>query len=68
VRRCPPSLDGGCPGRGNLEDLGREALTRSFDTKVIGTVEDVTGAVLFAMTNTFLTGVTLKADGGERLT
>ena len=30
--------------------------------------EDVADAVLFAMTNTFLTGVTLKIDGGEPLT
>jgi NAD(P)-dependent dehydrogenase (short-subunit alcohol dehydrogenase family) len=34
----------------------------------IGTVEDVASAVLFAMTNTFMTGVTLKIDGGEPLT
>src|ERR1700754_1558454 len=34
----------------------------------IGTVEDVSGAVLFAMTNSFMTGVTLKIDGGEPLT
>ena len=34
----------------------------------IGTSEDVAGAVLFAMTNSFLTGVTLKIDGGEPLT
>jgi NAD(P)-dependent dehydrogenase (short-subunit alcohol dehydrogenase family) len=34
----------------------------------IGTPDDVAGAVLFAMTNTFLTGVTLKIDGGEPLT
>jgi NAD(P)-dependent dehydrogenase (short-subunit alcohol dehydrogenase family) len=34
----------------------------------IGTPEDVADAVLFAMTNTFLTGVTLKIDGGEPLT
>jgi NAD(P)-dependent dehydrogenase (short-subunit alcohol dehydrogenase family) len=33
----------------------------------IGTVEDVADAVLFALTNTFLTGVTLKVDGGEPL-
>ncbi len=31
----------------------------------IGTVDDVANAVLFAMTNTFLTGVTPKVDGGE---
>jgi len=37
-------------------------------TRRIGTSEDVADAVLFAMTNTFLTGVTLKIDGGEPLT
>ena len=34
----------------------------------IGTVDDVAGAVLFAMTNGFMTGVTLKIDGVEPLT
>jgi NAD(P)-dependent dehydrogenase (short-subunit alcohol dehydrogenase family) len=34
----------------------------------IGTAEDVAQAVLFAMTNTFMTGVMLKIDGGEPLT
>jgi NAD(P)-dependent dehydrogenase (short-subunit alcohol dehydrogenase family) len=34
----------------------------------IGTPDDVAGAVLFAMTNTFMTGMTLKVDGGEPLT
>ena len=34
----------------------------------IGTPDDIAGAVLFAMTNTFLTGITLKIDGGEPLT
>ena len=33
----------------------------------IGTPDDVAGAVLFAMTNGFMTGVTLKVDGGEPL-
>jgi NAD(P)-dependent dehydrogenase (short-subunit alcohol dehydrogenase family) len=33
----------------------------------IGTPDDIAGAVLFAMTNTFLTGLTLKVDGGEPL-
>ena len=33
----------------------------------IGTAEDIAGAVLFAMTNTFMTGMTLKVDGGEPL-
>jgi len=34
----------------------------------IGTPDDVATAVLFAMTNTFMTGMTLKVDGGEPLT
>ncbi|MCV7372188.1 SDR family oxidoreductase [Mycolicibacterium arabiense] len=33
----------------------------------IGTVDDVAHAVLFAMTNSFMTGMTLKVDGGEPL-
>ena len=33
----------------------------------IGTPDDVAGAVLFAMTNNFMTGMTLKVDGGEPL-
>ena len=33
----------------------------------IGTVDDVAGAVLFALTNSFMTGMTLKVDGGEPL-
>jgi NAD(P)-dependent dehydrogenase (short-subunit alcohol dehydrogenase family) len=33
----------------------------------IGTPDDIANAVLFAMTNTFMTGVTLKIDGGEPL-
>jgi NAD(P)-dependent dehydrogenase (short-subunit alcohol dehydrogenase family) len=34
----------------------------------IGTPDDIAGAVLFAMTNTFMTGMTLRVDGGESLT
>jgi NAD(P)-dependent dehydrogenase (short-subunit alcohol dehydrogenase family) len=33
----------------------------------IGTAEDVAGAVLYALTSTFLTGQTLHIDGGEPL-
>jgi NAD(P)-dependent dehydrogenase (short-subunit alcohol dehydrogenase family) len=33
----------------------------------IGTVDDVAHAVLFAMTNTYMTGAMLKIDGGEPL-
>jgi NAD(P)-dependent dehydrogenase (short-subunit alcohol dehydrogenase family) len=34
----------------------------------IGTIEDIAEGVLFALTNTFLTGQTLHIDGGEPLT
>jgi len=33
----------------------------------IGTPDDIAGAVLFAMTSTFMTGMTVKVDGGEPL-
>jgi NAD(P)-dependent dehydrogenase (short-subunit alcohol dehydrogenase family) len=33
----------------------------------IGTPDDIAQAVLFAMTNTFMTGMTLRVDGGEPL-
>ena len=33
----------------------------------IGTTDDIAGAVLFAMTSSFMTGMTLKVDGGEPL-
>ena len=45
-----------------------EHVSASNPARRIGTSEDVAGAVLFAMTNSFLTGVTLKVDGGEPLT
>lgn len=34
----------------------------------IGTVQDIAAGVIFALTNTFLTGTTLHIDGGEPLT
>jgi NAD(P)-dependent dehydrogenase (short-subunit alcohol dehydrogenase family) len=52
------------------EDGKREYFAHISDTnpaRRIGTVDDVAEAVLFALTNTFLTGVTLKVDGGEPL-
>jgi NAD(P)-dependent dehydrogenase (short-subunit alcohol dehydrogenase family) len=60
---------------GIWDALGQDAkdayfahLTEHNPTRRIGTVDDVAQAVLFALTNTFLTGVTLKIDGGEPLT
>jgi NAD(P)-dependent dehydrogenase (short-subunit alcohol dehydrogenase family) len=60
---------------GAWDTMGEEGKRAYFDhisghnpAGRIGTPGDVATAVLFAMTNTFLTGVTLKIDGGEPLT
>jgi NAD(P)-dependent dehydrogenase (short-subunit alcohol dehydrogenase family) len=60
---------------GAWDSLGDEGKREYFEhissgnpARRIGTPDDIAGAVLFAMTNTFLTGVTLKVDGGEPLT
>lgn len=54
-----------------LGDDGKAALfdRRSATNPVrrIGTADDIAQAVLFALTNTFLTGVSLAIDGGEPL-
>ena len=55
-----------------LGEQGKEEYFEHFRTRNparrIGTVQDIADAVLFAMTNPFLTGVTLRVDGGEPLT
>jgi NAD(P)-dependent dehydrogenase (short-subunit alcohol dehydrogenase family) len=43
-------------------------IADSNPARRIGTPEDVASGVLFAMINTFMTGMTLKIDGGEPLT
>jgi NAD(P)-dependent dehydrogenase (short-subunit alcohol dehydrogenase family) len=60
---------------GAWDAFGKEGKQAYFDeisstnpARRIGTTDDVADAVLFAMTNGFLTGVTLKIDGGEPLT
>jgi NAD(P)-dependent dehydrogenase (short-subunit alcohol dehydrogenase family) len=69
------SISPGVIDTGAWDSLGDEGKRDYFDhvsasnpARRIGTPEDVADAVLFAMTNTFLTGVTLKIDGGEPLT
>jgi NAD(P)-dependent dehydrogenase (short-subunit alcohol dehydrogenase family) len=52
------------------DDGKRDYFKRIADdnpARRIGTADDIAGAVLFAMTNTFMTGMTLKVDGGEPL-
>jgi NAD(P)-dependent dehydrogenase (short-subunit alcohol dehydrogenase family) len=60
---------------GIWDSLGEEGKEQYFahfrarnPARRIGSVEDIADAVMFAMTNPFLTGVTLRVDGGEPLT
>ena len=60
---------------GAWDGLGEQAKAEYFTdvaaknpARRIGTAEDVADAVLFALTSTFLTGVTLRIDGGQLLT
>ena len=60
---------------GAWDGLGEQAKAEYFrdvaarnPARRIGTAEDVADAVLFALTSTFLTGVTLRIDGGQLLT
>jgi NAD(P)-dependent dehydrogenase (short-subunit alcohol dehydrogenase family) len=60
---------------GIWDSLGPEGKQEYFEhfrnhnpARRIGTVADIAQAVIFAMTNPFLTGVTLRVDGGEPLT
>jgi NAD(P)-dependent dehydrogenase (short-subunit alcohol dehydrogenase family) len=43
------------------------ARTEQNPARRIGTSEDVAAGVVFALTNTFVTGVSLGVDGGEPL-
>ena len=43
------------------------ASARETPSDAIGAAEEIASAVLFAMANAFLTGQTLKVDGGEAL-
>jgi NAD(P)-dependent dehydrogenase (short-subunit alcohol dehydrogenase family) len=59
---------------GAYDALGDEKKTALYEERRthvpahrVGSADDVADAVIFAMTNTFLTGVSLGVDGGERL-
>jgi NAD(P)-dependent dehydrogenase (short-subunit alcohol dehydrogenase family) len=69
------SISPGVIDTGIWDSLGDDEKRRYFGqlaaanpARRIGTVDDVANAVLFAMTNTFVTGMTLRVDGGEPLT
>jgi NAD(P)-dependent dehydrogenase (short-subunit alcohol dehydrogenase family) len=60
---------------GAWDALGQQAKADYFavhsasnPVRRLGTAADIAAAVLFALTNTFLTGQTLHVDGGEPLT
>jgi NAD(P)-dependent dehydrogenase (short-subunit alcohol dehydrogenase family) len=60
---------------GAWDALGQEGKATYFaqvsgrnPTERVGTAKDVAEGVLFAMTNTFVTGATMHIDGGQRLT
>lgn len=60
---------------GAWDGLGEDGKREYFEhfrthnpARRIGTADDIADTVLFAMTNPFLTGVTLRVDGGEPLT
>jgi NAD(P)-dependent dehydrogenase (short-subunit alcohol dehydrogenase family) len=69
------SISPGVIDTGIWDALGEEGKRSYFEhleaanpARRIGTVDDIAGAALFAMTNTFVTGMTLRIDGGEPLT
>jgi NAD(P)-dependent dehydrogenase (short-subunit alcohol dehydrogenase family) len=69
------AISPGVVDTGIRDSLGEEGKNEYFEhfrrhspARRIGTVEDTADTVLFAMTNPFLTGVTLRVDGGEPLT
>ena len=69
------ALSPGVIDTGIWDALGEEGKREYFEhfrthnpARRIGTVQDIADAAIFAMTSPFLTGVTLRVDGGEPLT
>jgi NAD(P)-dependent dehydrogenase (short-subunit alcohol dehydrogenase family) len=77
VELAPVRVNAISPGTvdtGAYDALGDEKKKAMFADRAahnparrIGTAEDIADAVVFAMTSTFVTGVTLAVDGGEPL-
>jgi NAD(P)-dependent dehydrogenase (short-subunit alcohol dehydrogenase family) len=66
----PGIIDTGIWDQGLGAESKEEFYQRAADANPVGRIghsDDIANAVLFCMTNTFLTGVTLKVDGGEAL-
>ena len=69
------AISPGVVDTGIWDSLGEDGKREYFEhfrtrnpARRIGTVQDIADAVLFAMGNPFLTGVTLRVDGGGPLT
>lgn len=69
------AISPGVVDTGIWDSLGEDGKRDYFEhfrthnpARRIGSPQDIADAVLFAMTNPFLTGVTLRVDGGEPLT
>ena len=65
---------GGTIDTGAWDALGAEGKAKLYEhvgetnpARRIGTSDDIAGAVVFCLTSSFLTGVTLKVDGGQEL-
>lgn len=64
----PGTIDTGAwDGLGEKKNAFLEERSAANPVRRIGTAEDIAQAALFAMTNTFMTGVTLPVDGGQPL-
>lgn len=68
------AISPGTIGTGAYDGLGEQrkadlfaARTEHNPARRIGTPEDIAEAVVFALTSTFMTGVSLGVDGGEPL-
>ena len=78
VELAPIRVNAVSPGvvdTGAWDSMGEEGKRAYFDdlrarnpARRIGTEQDIADAVVYAMTSPFLTGVTLRVDGGEPLT
>jgi NAD(P)-dependent dehydrogenase (short-subunit alcohol dehydrogenase family) len=69
------AISSGVIDTGAWDALGNEGKAKLFartsernPARRIGATNDIAQAAMLALTNTFLTGVTLQVDGGERLT
>ncbi|WP_129766614.1 SDR family oxidoreductase [Streptomyces sp. L-9-10] len=64
----PGTVDTGAwDGLGEKKGAFLEKLSAANPARRLGTPEDIAQAVVFAMTNTFMTGVSLAVDGGQPL-